>query len=589
VRHPLLSVVFVALGLVGFGVAAYMAPRGLRGYYSFGAELILYGLLIAAGIGLYTRRAGGRIVALAFLRAGSFSIFLVPIGIVLWLTMLQAGKSNVLQVMGGLLFAALLLAAGPGKPETSPLWFVGGALAVLAVLSYLCARLYRGLAAEAHARPGGAQGSLERVLVMALAVAFIFIAFSAQKRATISDHDLPRALRKAETLAQEKKWAGDVLASLVGEPFLVDGRKGLFYVLNYDRGAVYVDVATGKAEKKDLPKEIVAHPYQSPQRPAARFTSDSSLFWSNRGSELVDLHTGRRLKPALEESYDRFLAIGFVDGSKRLLLFDKTGMRIVAVDTTTAQPVFSTDIAPPGGFSSEAYRWELLGRVVAGSAFSGDRSKLAWYYLDTLYLMDTATGAVESLALQHARDCSVYVSSDGRYVLTMKPYDTKPGWLVDLARKARVEHGIQGAAVLHFSATEGLVVNLPRADNSTNEMTLARWKMEDLALPSWTARFSRHWYAVVSADGKRLYSYNPDTHQMESAELAGLGGEAQLTFTPMPVTLPPGGVKWISYYPEAHLLVAVQSPAMAIIRLDLAGALASSTIVDFTPFNVRPE
>jgi hypothetical protein len=594
-ENRLLSSVFVALGLASF-VAAVSTQEHALGFYTVGSELILYALLITAGIGLQFRSPGGHLLALSWLRAGSLAIFLVPIGIVVWMMTLQQGDGNMLQVLGALLFAVMFLAAGPNKPETSPLWYVVGALAFLAIFSYVCGRLYRRLASpdgdtfESEISPADKRPLVsERARVHLLVVVLLTLALGAQHRIIISEYELPGAMQSARFKDQTRKYADEQAASLVGEPFVVEGGKGLVYVLNNDRGLVYVDLATGKAVRKDLPSEVVAHPYQSSQRPAARFSEGGSLLWSNLNRELIDLHSGRRLKPALEQGYDQYLAVGFVDGSKRLLLFDDVNTRMICLDTATAQLVYSADAAPPGGFSSDQYRQEFRNRIMAQSAFSRDRSRLAWSYLDTLYLMDTATGVMESLSLPDQRDYSVHFSREGGHILTMKAYDTRPGSLIDLSKKSSVQHNIHGIDLLHFSAAEGLIVLMPSTDGNPVENTVMRWGLADLATPIWKVVFNERLHLRASGDGKRLYAYNPTAHQMESAELSGLRGETQPVFMALSVPLPPGSAKQVSYFPESGLLVVAQSPKMALVRMDPSGAVTGSITVDFTQFDVRPK
>jgi hypothetical protein len=304
----------------------------------------------------------------------------------------------------------------------------------------------------------------------------------------------------------------------------------------------------------------------------------------------VDLHTGGTLKPALEQNWDQYLAVGFVDGAKRFLLFDKFNTRIVAVDTASGRVVFSTDVTPTGGFSSEQNRIELQERAAARSAFSGDRTRLAWFYLDMLYVLDTASGTLDSLLAAGPRDTNVHYTRDSSHVLTLTAYDPRPGALVDLAAKTVVEHDIHAVDVLHFSAAEGIIAWLPGDDKRRNETKLARWSLGDLRAPVWTATLESRWHVRVSADGKRLFMYNPGSHQLESAEIDGLKGEAQLVLAPLAVTLPPGQMKWLSYFPEGGgVLVPVQSPRMAIVRLNASGAVAGSHVVDFTPFSGLPK
>jgi len=589
-----LIVNLISLFLVAAGVLSIVATVRMQlphlGFYSVGSEVLIYALLILTGVGLFFRLRVARILALGWLKVGALSIILVPIAVVVWMMSLQQGKGP-LEVIRMLAFFALLLVAGPGKAEPQPIYWTVFALVGLAVFSYVCRRLFlylRGETVTAQFKSG--TGAPAALAVYACVAVYLGLAFYAQQRHIVSQSSLPRFLQTREHLEQVEKYRLDALSKLVGYPSFTDDGRMLVSILGYapagGEALCLVDVATAKMTRIELPWADLRSPGAQNYDMPRRLSPDVPLLWL-RGNEILDLRTNQRRKMQVADDYRRFGAIGFLAGSKRFLLYDPENLRIHALDVESGAFVWSLDVTPQGGFTREEYKAQFHGRIVdsGASALSPDRRRFAYLYLDTLYVVDTEAGKLESFPAAGHEYLPTF-SREGDWVITKSSGSDEPAALYDLKAKKRIPHGLKGTA-LHFSSGTGTIVGLEyRYEARTGIPLLTRIDLSDPGKPRWQIRDSdRHTHAATE-DGKRLYALNPAANRIEYLDLDAVTGDAPLAYTPLPVELPLAERRFIEYSPDRRLIAVLHSPKMTLIRTD---AGAAPTVLDFSAFAYRPK
>jgi hypothetical protein len=588
----LISFLLAALGVAGLAAALLMQqPR--FGFYSVGSELVIYALLILTGAGLAFRLRGTRTLALGWLKLGAFAFIIVPIAAVIWMMSMHQG-SGPLQVIGALVVAAVLLLSGPDKAEPEPIYWVLFAFAGLAAFSYLCHRLFRYLDSDAVAAefpPGIAATASRRFAVYACMAVYLSLAYYAQQRHHVSQSSLPRSLQTREHVERVQKARQDALSRLVGFPSFTDGGRMLMSVMGYapfgSEVLCQVDLATGKMTRIEVASADIRDAGQGVDLPR-RLSPDLPLLWL-RGNEMLDLRTNQRRKMQVADEYRRFAPLGFLAGSKRFLLYDPESFRMHALDVETGAFAWSLDVTPAGGFTSEDYKTAFHGKIstAGGSALSPDRSRFVYLYLDTLYVVDTTTGTLDSQPAA-GHEFQPTFSRESDWVITLPSGSNEPAALYDLKAKKRIPHGLKGST-LHFSSATGRIVGLEyRYEARTATPLLTRIDLSHPGTPRWQIQDPvRHTHAATE-DGKRLYALNPDANRIEYLDLDAVTGDAPLGYTPLTAEIPVAERRFIAYSSDRRLIAVLHSPKMTIIRAD-AGADAPAMTLDFSAFAYRPK
>jgi hypothetical protein len=587
-----LIVNLIALFLLAAGAAGWVATVRMQlphlGFYSYGSEVLIYTLLILTGVGLFFRLRLARILALAWLKVGALSIILVPVAFVVWLMMGQANPWEGIRV---LIFAALLLLTARGEPGIHPVLWVVLVFAGLAGLSYLCRRLFLHLRTESVSAQFKSADAPASFMIYACVAAYLGLAFYAQHRHLLFQSSLPRYLQTREYIEQGEKNRRDALTRLVGSPSFTDGGRMFVSALGYapfpNEALCLVDVATGKMTRFELyygdVKEAGAGGYSLERL----LSPDLPLLWL-RGNEILDLRTNQRRKMQVADERRVFAPLGFLSGSKRFLLYDPDNFRMHALDVESGAFVWSLDVAPPGVFSP-ASKAEFHGKILygGGGSLSPDRRLFAFLYLDSLYVVDTEAGKLESYpAGRHEYAPTFSLESD--WVIT-KPYASdKPGALYDLKAKKSFPHGLNGT-ILHFSSAAGRIIAVEyRYEDRIGIPMLVRIDLADPANPRWRLEDRPHHTYAVTRDGRRLYALNPGANRIEYLDLDTVTRDAPLAYTPLPVELPVAERRFISYSPDNQLIAVLHSPKMTLIRTDASESTAPAAL-DFSGFGYTPK